>query len=85
MLSSEVEQPPAEQSVVLCQVLYQVGLLLHHLLQIGTLSEMKKNTSELCSLAGSTSNEVFRQTNRNKNTEKSMFAVKRSANFMLRL
>lgn len=62
MLCSEVEQPLAEQSVVLFQVLYQVGLLLHHLLQIGTLSVMKEDTFELYSTAGSTTNKVFRQT-----------------------
>lgn len=56
VLSRQIEQPLAEQSVVLFQVLYQVGLLLHHFLQIGTLSVMKKNTFELCSIAGSTSN-----------------------------
>lgn len=44
MLGSEVEQPLTEQSVVLFQVLYQVGLLLHHLLQIGTLPDRNKNT-----------------------------------------
>lgn len=42
VLSSEVEQPLAEQSVVLFQVLDQVGLLLHHLLQVGALSVMEK-------------------------------------------
>lgn len=52
MLSGEAEQPLAEQSVVLFQVLYQVGLLLHHLLQIGTFPVMNKNTLELCSVAG---------------------------------
>lgn len=44
VLSREVEQPLAEQSVVLFQVLDQVGLLLHHLLQVGTLSGRKKST-----------------------------------------
>ena len=60
VLSGEVEQPRAEQSVVLFQVLDQVGLLLHHLLQTGTLSVRKENTSELCSIAGATSNPLFR-------------------------
>lgn len=83
MLSSQIEQPLAEQSVVLLQVLYQVGLLLHHFLQIGTLSVMKKNTFELCSIAGSTSNKVLRQ------TERRILEIdvcsQRSANCMLRL
>lgn len=38
VLGGEVEQPLAQQIIVLFQVFYQVGLLLHHLLQIGTLS-----------------------------------------------
>lgn len=38
VLSSKVEQPLAQQGVVLFQVLYQVGLLLHHLLQTGAFS-----------------------------------------------
>lgn len=39
VLGGEVEQPLAQQGVVLFQVLYKVGLLFHHLLQAGALSE----------------------------------------------
>lgn len=42
LLGGEVEQPLAQQIIVLFQVLYQVGLLLHHLLQIGALSVTNK-------------------------------------------
>lgn len=42
VLSSEVEQPLAEQRVALFQVLYQVSLLLHHILQTGALSVANK-------------------------------------------
>lgn len=42
VLSGEVEQPLAQQRVVLFHVLYQVGLLLHHLLQTGALSMTNK-------------------------------------------
>lgn len=38
VLSGEVEQPLAQQGVVLFQVLDQVGLFLHHLVQVGALS-----------------------------------------------
>lgn len=44
VLGGEVEQPLAQQSVVLLQVLDQVGLLLHHFLQVGALPVAKMKT-----------------------------------------
>lgn len=46
VLSGEVEQPLAQQGVVLFQVLDQVGLLLHNLLQTGALSVTQITTHE---------------------------------------
>lgn len=44
VLGGEVEEPLAQQSVVLFQVLDQVGLLLHHFLQAGALPVAKRQT-----------------------------------------
>lgn len=51
VLSGEVEQPLAQQCVMLFQVLYQVSLLLHHLLQAGALSMANKSTCRISDVA----------------------------------
>lgn len=53
MLGGEVEQPLAQLSVVLFQVLDQVSLLLHHFLQAGALPVTNRSTGGLRHVAGS--------------------------------
>lgn len=53
VLGGEVEQPLAQLSVVLFQVLDQVGLLLHHFLQTGALPVTDRSTEGLCHVAES--------------------------------
>lgn len=53
VLGGDVEQPLAQLSIVLFQVLDQVGLLLHHFLQTGALPVTNRSTEGLRHVAGS--------------------------------